>query len=74
MVRYIVLSCIVRCYIIVSAWQLYMHSTTDLPPASAARIDYQSVVVIGSAAKFPLVKAHGNHCTTKSSFMGFYLL
>ncbi|XP_060600484.1 putative ferric-chelate reductase 1 homolog isoform X2 [Ruditapes philippinarum] len=43
----------------VPAWQLYMHSTTDLPPASAARIDYQSVVVIGSAAKFPLVKAHG---------------
>ncbi|XP_045158958.1 putative ferric-chelate reductase 1 [Mercenaria mercenaria] len=43
----------------VPAWQLYMHSTTELPPASAARIDYQSVVVIGSVAKFPLVKAHG---------------
>lgn len=43
----------------VPAWELYMHSVTELPPASASRVDYQSVVVIGSAAKFQLVKAHG---------------
>lgn len=43
----------------VPAWELYMHSITELPPTSAARVDFQSTVVIGSGAKFPLVKAHG---------------
>ena len=39
-----------------------MHSTApgELPPASAVKVDYQSVSVVGSAGSFPLVKAHGN--------------
>ncbi|KAL4235511.1 DOMON domain-containing protein frrs1L [Mactra antiquata] len=43
----------------VPAWQLYMHSTVDLPPATAARVDFQSYAIIGSTAKNKLVKAHG---------------
>ena len=31
----------------------------EMPAASASRIDYQSVVVVGKAAKFTLVKVHG---------------
>ena len=32
---------------------------TEMPAASASRVDYQSVVVIGKAATFTLVKVHG---------------
>ena len=34
---------------------------TEMPAASASRVDYQSVVVIGKAAKFTLVKVHGKY-------------
>lgn len=44
-----------------------MHSMSELPPVSASVVDYQSFTVIGSAAKFPLVKAHGMSTSVSSA-------